>query len=124
MSEAGGFPAKVFETMVADRLPVAMRATVSGELVADMLQQASVEMFADMMTDSFVASIHAWMWGVKGEVITYPKDWWQAFKARWFPAWAKRRWPVQMERFTPWRVFQGLAIPEGTRTVDLLVPTK
>ena len=25
----------------------------------------------------------------------YPADWWQAFKARWFPAWALRRWPVK-----------------------------
>lgn len=27
-------------------------------------------------------------------VIRYPRDWWQAVKARWFPAWALRRWPV------------------------------
>lgn len=26
----------------------------------------------------------------------WPADWWQAFKARWFPAWALRRWPVKM----------------------------
>ncbi len=26
----------------------------------------------------------------------YPADWWQAFKARWFPRWAKRRWPVKI----------------------------
>jgi hypothetical protein len=26
--------------------------------------------------------------------VTYPADWWQAFKERWFPAWAKARWPV------------------------------
>lgn len=25
----------------------------------------------------------------------YPADWWQAFKERWFPDWAKKRWPVQ-----------------------------
>jgi len=27
----------------------------------------------------------------------WPKDWWQAFKDRWFPAWALKRWPVQWE---------------------------
>jgi hypothetical protein len=26
--------------------------------------------------------------------VRYPSDWWQAFKERWFPAWAKKRWPV------------------------------
>jgi hypothetical protein len=35
---------------------------------------------------------------------SFPDDWWQAVKDRWFPAWAKRRWPVRrrivrMERF-------------------------
>ena len=27
-----------------------------------------------------------------------PLDWWQHFKDRWFPKWAKRRWPVQHEK--------------------------
>ena len=27
----------------------------------------------------------------------WPADWWQAFKARWFPEWAKARWPVREE---------------------------
>lgn len=25
----------------------------------------------------------------------WPADWWQAFKERWFPMWALRRWPVR-----------------------------
>ena len=24
----------------------------------------------------------------------YPRDWWQAFRERWFPQWWLRRWPV------------------------------
>lgn len=24
-----------------------------------------------------------------------PADWWEALKARWFPAWALKRWPVR-----------------------------
>lgn len=27
----------------------------------------------------------------------WPKDWWQAFKERWFPSWALKRWPVEYE---------------------------
>jgi nuclear transport factor 2 (NTF2) superfamily protein len=27
--------------------------------------------------------------------VRYPADWWQAFKERWFPTWAKERWPVR-----------------------------
>lgn len=28
----------------------------------------------------------------------WPKTWWDAFKERWFPGWAKSRWPVEYER--------------------------
>ena len=33
------------------------------------------------------------------ETYTYewPADWWQAFKLRWFPVWALRRWPARIE---------------------------
>lgn len=30
------------------------------------------------------------------ETVTYPADWWQAFKVRWFPGWALQRWPAKM----------------------------
>lgn len=30
--------------------------------------------------------------------VEYPADWWQAVRARWFPAWALRRWPARMVR--------------------------
>jgi hypothetical protein len=26
----------------------------------------------------------------------WPRDWWQAFRQRWMPAWWLKRWPVQM----------------------------
>ena len=28
-------------------------------------------------------------------VISYPKDWWQACKNRWFPGWLKGRFPIE-----------------------------
>lgn len=31
--------------------------------------------------------------------IDLPADWWQWFKARWFPAWAIKRWPVQTTNY-------------------------
>lgn len=29
------------------------------------------------------------------EPVSYPATWWQAFKQRFFPRWALRRWPIQ-----------------------------
>ena len=30
----------------------------------------------------------------QSDCVTWPRDWWQAFRARWLPAWWKRRHPV------------------------------
>ena len=37
------------------------------------------------------------IWGreVQRQEVQWPRDWWQAFKERWYPEWAKARWPVQ-----------------------------
>lgn len=32
------------------------------------------------------------------DVAHYPSNWKQAFKERWFPAWAKKKWPVLYTR--------------------------
>jgi len=48
-----------------------------------------------------VASIKARIYGEQMiyDEIEYPSDWWQAFKERWFPTWAKKRWPVRHEKY-------------------------
>ena len=44
--------------------------------------------------------------------ITYPADWWQHLKQRWFPAWAQKRWPVK-EAVCGVRVRVLAAFPHG-----------
>ena len=52
--------------------------------------------------------------------VTYPRDWWQYFKQRWFPVWLRKRYPVQYksEKFE-----MGVLYPEfkpgltGKRTI-------
>lgn len=39
-------------------------------------------------------------YSVRGS-IEVPADWWEAFKDRWFPAWARHRWPVM------WKVYEA-----------------
>lgn len=39
---------------------------------------------------------------LRGIVIEYPADWWQAVKARFAPAWARLRWPVQVVTHKVW----------------------
>jgi hypothetical protein len=42
--------------------------------------------------------VHLWhdVYGQRAEqTVTYPATWWDAFKTRFFPAWALKRWPAQ-----------------------------
>jgi len=50
---------------------------------------------------------------VQRQECEWPRDWWQAFKERWYPAWAKRRWPVEYERFviTARELYPDISLP-------------
>ena len=36
-----------------------------------------------------------WANKIGEELESWPADWWEAVKERWFPKWALRRWPVR-----------------------------
>jgi hypothetical protein len=59
------------------------------------------------------------VWGKRvGEIIArYPADWRQAFKDRWLPEWARRRWPVRYAevRLEVADLFPGVAVPRDAR---------
>jgi len=42
---------------------------------------------------------------------SYPRDWWQAVKQRWFPGWLLKRYPVQTEDVWAVHKFPDLAVP-------------
>lgn len=51
----------------------------------------------DLVSGQMTLSLRATIMGRTNQEfnISYPQDWWQACKDRWFPAWAKARWPVR-----------------------------
>lgn len=69
--------------------------------VAMMVRRSIIRVNDDIARD-LVASLDTYMMAMLDETIEihrqWPADWWQAFKERWLPAWAKRRWPVQYEQ--------------------------
>ena len=77
--------------------------------------------------------VRGYLWGERlgRQEVSYPKDWWQAFKERWFTSWMKRRWPVLMttRRFVAHalypdyrNVFPDQRVVFVIRRDDLLVP--
>jgi hypothetical protein len=62
-----------------------------------MLSPIALQKVVDARVGAVILQFRARVAGerLKREEVRYPADWWQAFKDRWFPMWAKRRWPVR-----------------------------
>lgn len=56
--------------------------------------------------DALVVRLQGYVWAeeIQNETASLTVEWpasvWQAFKDRWFPAWALRRWPVKLASST------------------------
>lgn len=53
--------------------------------------------------------------------VRYPADWWQAFKDRWYPEWAKKRWPVRetVTFLIARELYPSMAMPDRNPVLNL-----
>ena len=70
--------------------------TVSQALSKQRIENCTIDLI-EHTKELLEVRLSAEIWGelVKRQEVCYPKDWWQAFKLRWFPPWMKKRWPVK-----------------------------
>lgn len=66
----------------------------------------------DTIVIELIREIGAWR-GEAYRIVRWPADWWQAIKDRFFPAWAKRKWPIvyEVRRFEAARLLPNLPLP-------------
>ena len=68
------------------------------------------------MSDDIVLQITQRVFGTQilHDEVVYPADWKEAFKARWFPGWAIKKWPVRYKKkvFDVREVVPSLGIPD------------
>lgn len=80
--------------------PVELRALKVGilKIISEELVDSSVEIWRDALENQIRIAIHGYVWAesehVRYQEIKYPRDWWQAFKERWFPKWLLTKYPV------------------------------
>jgi hypothetical protein len=86
-----------YETIKLEKVKFALLQYLSNELISD------IRFTDDYLSDMIIAQVRGYVWAeeVGKEFVRYPADWWQAVKERWFPAWAKRKWPV---KYTSWKL--------------------
>lgn len=81
-----------YETIWLEKFKIVAQQRFAREFLG-----GSAEISAEIMTDMILAVFRAYVWAedLKKYEIRYPATWWDAFKERWFPYWAKIRWPIQ-----------------------------
>lgn len=67
-----------------------------GHKISDNLLEPQASIVMNKVMGCMELEIRGYVWAQDGQTIDieYPRDWREAFKQRWFPAWAKKRWPV------------------------------
>lgn len=81
------------ETAQLEKMKIAAQAMLPSDLA-----DAHVEIITHTM-DALIMQVRGYVWGehesLQRQEIKYPRDWWQAFRERWFPAWWLKRYPVK-----------------------------
>lgn len=89
---------------------------VSDEMMGDITAKALVE---DVLGQQLV-QVRGRLFYENLETIEYPRDWWEALKERWFPRWAKKRWPVRVKHYEINAYYPTLQMP--TMKGQVLIP--
>lgn len=86
-----------YTTSIVEQLQLVCDTVMPRVIAENFGEPAQVEVFARQISDDLMLRVRQRVWGEELERVELPSpaDWWQAVKERWFPEWAKRRWPVQ-----------------------------
>lgn len=81
-------------TATLEKIQLKATQHIPGVVIEDL----DVRRLDDYLAGAFAFSLRAYVLGERlpQKTIEHPADWWQALKARWFPPWALKRWPVRM----------------------------
>ncbi|KKM45484.1 hypothetical protein LCGC14_1560710 [marine sediment metagenome] len=94
-------PASIHEDRVMlERFNFAFQQTIPDVILREAV---SIEALRDDAVQCLVYRLRYEILGheLNARIVSYPADWWQAFRLRWFPAWWLSRWPV---RYTEERI--------------------
>lgn len=90
----------MLETVTLEKVKVCAIHRMSNEQVALMNLRLDQSDHASFMADQLALRLSGYVHAMHEEPIRieYPRDWWQAFRQRWFPAWWLNKYPVQMTK--------------------------
>lgn len=113
MSELVSTVSTNYRRVVLERLEFHLVQAISRyelEHLCEIVKSDGVAFLRSDFADEMVVRLRASVWcrNKRTDAHEYPESWWDAVKARWFPAWALRRWPA---RFVRVEVTSGILYP-------------
>ena len=92
------------DEVTLQRFTVGISEFLTSECAAHFAEPPDVRVSDAVMFDRDLISVQLrqFVYGYQIDHVerTWPRDWWQALKERWFPPWATRRWPVVYDGVT------------------------
>ena len=84
-------------TLTLEQIKFAVMQELDKSEWAELIDSMTFSEMVRWQYDTICSLIHGHVWGETGghREIRYPRDWREAFKARWLPRWAKAIWPVR-----------------------------
>ncbi len=84
-------------TSTLEKLSLYTQQIVNQDTIVGAGHPAAVEIVADIIKRQLRIQLRKDLWSktIDEIHISYPTDWWQSFKARWFPIWLKRKTPIK-----------------------------
>jgi hypothetical protein len=85
--------------------------TAKGVLTEELLRNINIESFLDSFMANLVIEVSQIVPYRDGDPIRVPSTWWDAFKEKWFPAWALARWPAKFRAYQARAFYPNLPLP-------------
>lgn len=89
-----------------------------------LIQSMSWHALRDRSLQLMLLTLDRKVMGHESESITYPADWWQAFKDRWLPAPLKKRFPVRMNSTVARELFPELGVNHSLGKPTYVIETR
>lgn len=92
------------ESLIMQQLTLKPMLFSTHQLIGDFMKMSiKREQIEDIVNHHHMDQLRAFVLGRKVEEIPkewfeYPRDWWHAFKQRFFPKWLLKRYPIEMKK--------------------------
>lgn len=112
MAAGGGGRMTILSSTELVKIPAMLQQYIPRKRFEGMTVQA--EWMYDLDACAVRLKKYVWSERLADESVSWPTTWWDAFKARWFPRWALRRWPAKYSHadFRIYRGYPDLVLPD------------